>query len=268
MSFGFPGRCVVTCWSFLGLMALVFQSAPVAIAADEDEEESPDARIERTEMFKHRARLEPKTGLRFPINDKFDVAVPFDPTNAVAGVKGALEAVERGIWLGFEFTYTEFEVGDPLSAPEGLPSDITAVGNAQTEGMMESFDRYDLLLTLDYDVELGTHVPTPEHPGPDFFSPIFTFGIGLGATVINPNESDGNPFTKFDNTYMFIARPTVGFRFPFHENVALFAEASYDFIPTIQMTGSFTPTRENVDIGGNTVDFSTFNLFFGLSFSW
>jgi len=222
------------------------------IAPPEDyyeEDEDLEARTLRTEMLTHRARLEVRHGFVLPINSKFDATTPI----GVVGVKGQIESVQKGMWFGLEFDYMELDSTDPV----GLGTPEAALLIADTEDLMDSHTRYQLLFTWDYDV------PT----GPSLYHPIFRFGLGLGAVAIDAQEAEGNTLLDFENAFAFLARPTVGFRFPLHENFALFAESNFDFIPQIQMSGRNKVSGADVDIG-NEVDFSSLNLWVGVSFEW
>jgi len=249
----FPGLCVLTCWSFLAFLSL---GCPIPASAADDQDDI-EGQVERSMMFTQHARIDPKTGFRIPINDKIDIATPAD---IVTGIQAAFEAIDRGIWFGLEFDYSLFQIAS------GVNPDLVT---GDTEGLMTEFDRYDILFTFDYDIPLGDHLPDVEKSGFDFYSPVFTFGLGLGAAIINAAETDAARETrKFDPEYAFLARPTVGFRFPFHENMGLFAQASYDFVPEFQMEGVLRQTDEKVEIGSTKVDISCFNFFFGLSFTF
>jgi hypothetical protein len=250
-------------WSFIGLLAIGCQSTPTGAGPAEDEQDM-EGSIERGEMMKHRARLEPKTGVSIPINNEFDISNPID---GVAGLKGAFEAIQKGFWFGLEFNYMSYETRNPVQQPVGSPSEPDSLAAVKTETLIKDFDRYTMMITFDYDIPLGDKVPTEDNPGPDFYSPIFSFGLGLGAVAFNFDEAPGNVLTSFDKSINFVARPTVGFRFPFHEHIALFLEGNFDWIPQTQIEGQFRPTDENVKIG-DKVDFSTANIWFGLSFGW
>jgi hypothetical protein len=251
-------------WSFIGLLAIGCQSTPNGPAVADGEEGDMEASIERDEMMKHRARLEPKTGISFPMNNEFEVA---DPSDGVGGIKGAFEAIQKGFWFGLEFDYMAFDSKNPAQTPVGTPNEPASLAAFTTETLIKNFDRYTILATFEYDILLGDHVPTVDNPGFDFFSPIFSFGIGLGGTAFNIEEAPGNVLTEFDKTFTFVARPTVQFRFPFHENFGLFIEGNYDWIPEVQLEGQFRPTDENVEIG-DKVDFSTGNVWIGLTFQF
>jgi hypothetical protein len=191
-----------------------------------------------------------------PLNSEFKPSGPMDGTS---GIKGSLEAVQRGLFLGIEFDYAEIESKNPL--PPQTPN-----GSTKTERLMENFDAYKLFLTIDYDVPLGDYQPDLEKSKFDFYSPIFRFGLGLGAICINASEAPGNTLTSFDKQFQFVGRPTVSFLFPFHPNFAVFIEGNFDWVPKIRMTGS--ASGESVNIGDNSVDFSTANIWFGLSFQF
>jgi len=242
--------------SFLGLISisLLGLTAPGCAtrpSGPPGEEEDIEAQTMRESMLTRRARLEPKGGIVWPQNDKYDVGWG-------AGIKGQIEAIEKWLWFGLQFDYAAVDTKDPLEVV-GPSVPAPDLGSLKTEQQMKSFDRYQMLLTFDYEI------PT----GPELYYPIFRIGIGLGATAINPKEAPGNNLVEFDNHYAFVAQPTLGFRFPIHENVGLFVEGQYNFIPQAQLTGveKITGQDQNVDIG-NEVEFSTVNVFAGISFEW
>lgn len=239
-------------WPALWVLAAGCAGAPDPF----DEDEDVEARAMRTEMLKHRGRVEPKGGIAIPMNSEFDVALPVGSDEMMLGVKGMFEAVQKGMWFGFEFNAIGMESKDPIPLSTPPPSESQLLA-ADTEQLMESHDRFTFMITWDYDI------PT----GDGLYYPIFRFGLGLGLVVIFPSEADGNTLLDFEEAYGFVARPTVGFRFPFHENFGAFVEANYDFIPEIQLTGRNEVTRSNVDIG-DEVDFSSLNLWAGFSFEW
>lgn len=252
MSFRFPGIRGVIYGSLLGLLALGCKAVPPS-PMDYEEEENIEETVLRTEMMKHRARVEPKTGVLIPVNGDFEIA---DLSSPVIGVKGSFEAIQKGMFFGLEFNYAHFETKNPLQPSQSGPLEAAELDALPTESLFESFDQYKLLFTWDYDIPLGTSL----------YSPIFRIGVGLGAVGIDPTEAPGNTLREFNQEFTFVGRPTIGFRFPFHEHIGAFIEANYDFIPEIQMTGK--TLDENVNIGDNKVNFSTGNIWFGLSFEW
>ncbi len=248
MFFRFPHKRGVVYLSLLGMLAFGCRTVPVAQFSEFEEGEDIEGLVVRTEMMKHRGRAEPKTGIMIPINTSFDIATPAD---GVSGIKASYEAIQKGMFFGIEFNYVNFESKSPITRGSSQAVQLAA----DTEDLMKEFDRYQMMLTWDYDIPLGESL----------YSPIFRFGIGLGAVAIHPHEADGNTLIDIDDFFMFVGRPSVGFRFPFHENIAGFIEANYDFIPEGQLTGEFG--NQTVDVG-DKVDFSSGNVWIGLSFEW
>ena len=263
MSFRWSIYAVFSC--SLGFLAPGCSTPP---PPGSEEEESIEAMTERTEMMKHRARLEPKVGIAIPVNNRFNTATIAD--GGVSGIKGAFEAVQKGMWLGVEFDYANIESNHPLTDPQQL---VTNGANLKTEDLMKTFDRYEFLFVWEYDIPLGRNQPKAEASEWDFYSPIFRPGLGLGMLTVNPKESSGNvgpARREFDNLYTFLARPTLSLLFPFHQNFGLFAEADFDWSPQSQLTGtgpSQSGGRVNTDIGSN-VQFSTLNFWLGITFEF
>ncbi len=258
MSFRRSIHGLISC-SFLGLLAAGCSTPP---PPGSEEEESIEAMTERTEMMTHRARLEPKTGIAVPINDRFEIATP---TDGMSGIKGAIEVVQKGMWLGLEFDFAEIDTKNPAQNVQDL---ITQGSTLKTENLMKSFDRYEFLFTWDYDIPLGSYLPSPENSGWDFYSPILRPGLGLGAVAINPKEADAvAPLGEFDNLIAFLARPNLSLLFPFHQHLGLFVEADFDWIPESQFSGKASIQgvgRVSADIG-DKVELSTANFWVGLT---
>jgi len=210
------------------------------------EEEDIEAQVLQTALIRNRARLEPKGGVVVPLNAEYDVA-------AAAGIRGQIEAVIRGMWFGLEFDYANVETTDPITRGSTQQEQLSA----DTENLMEYFDRYQLLLTWDYEIDTGS--------GP--FYPTFRFGLGLGGVMVAPQEAPGNTLLDFDDFFTVVVQPRVGFRFPFHENVGAFFQANLNWSPEGQLSGDNGLTRENVDIG-DKVEFSAIEIWGGLSFEW
>lgn len=241
--------------SFLGLILIsLLGTAPGCAtrpSGPPSEDEDIEAQTMRESMLKTRARLEPKGGVILPINSRYDVGYG-------GGIKGQIEAVEKWLWFGLAFDYASIDTKDPLQVVSPTPP-APNLGSLKTEQQMDHYDRYQLMLTFDYEIPTGA----------ELYYPIFRIGLGLGAVGINPKEAPGNNLVEFDTHYSFVAQPTLGFRFPLHENVGLFVEGQYNFIPEAQLTGkeNITGQDQNVDIG-DKVEFSTVNLLAGISFEW
>ncbi len=241
-------------WSFSSRLSLLFP-ALIAVGCtavppvETLEEEDIEGRVMREELTSNRGRLQfPKIGVAIPVNSQLKPGI-------ITGIRGQIEAVQKGMWFGFEFDYANMDSKDPVTSGTSQ-AELAA---ADTEQLFESYDRYQLMLTWDYDIPLGD--------GP--FIPIFYAGLGLGAAAFNPKEASGFTSADFDVGYAFVARPEVGFLFPFHENIGAFLELSGDFIPEFQFTGDtrINGQATNVDIG-EEVGFSTINVFAGLTIRW
>ncbi len=233
-------------WLFPALIAMGCTALP---PVDTFEEEDIEGRVMREELTSNRARLQfPKVGVAIPVNSKLKPGI-------IVGLRGQIEAVQKGMWFGLEFDYAAIDSKDPVSRGTSQ-ADLNA---AETEQLFESHERYQLMFTWDYDIPLGE--------GP--FIPIFYAGLGLGAVAINPDEAPGFTAADFDVAYVFVARPEIGLLFPFHENIGAFLELSGDYIPALQFTGDtrINGQAANVDIG-DSVGFSTINVFIGLNFRW
>jgi hypothetical protein len=236
-------------WSWLGILALGCATAGNREPAEEDED--IEARAMRTEMLEHRGRLEPKTGIVFPINNQLSNS---DPGSPVIGMKGQFEAVSKGMWFGVEFNFVRMDTQNPVPSP--LPSGVNLL-TLKTEQLLERVDRYEAFLTWDYDIPLGD--------GP--YWPLFRLGLALGAVAFHGYEAPGNSLLQFDDGYTFVGRPSVGFRFPFTEHIGAFVEGSYDYMPKVQFSGRQTGSPDRVNIG-NDVEFSAANVMLGISFEF
>ena len=235
-------------WSALGLLGAGCKTTPSVPMGPDDE--TGDEQALRSEFMTHCGRIEAKTGIVLPVNDRFDIS---DPSDGVVGVKGSFEAVEKGMFFGLEFDYTGIDVKDPIT-----PATLGAQNllNLHTEQLLDHFKRFEFLATWDYDIVLpltGTK-----------YDPILRPGIGLGLVLIDPEEALGNTLVTFDNLYQFVGRPTLALRFPFTENFGAFIEANYDFVPQSNLQGQVAPSRKTQDIG-DKIEFGTGNLWFGIS---
>src|ERR1041385_2364791 len=95
--------------SMLGLLGVGCRTPGAPIAP---EDENIEEQAMRTEMMEHRGRFELKSGLMFPVNNRLSSA---DPSDGVLGLKGAFEAVQKGMFFGLEVDYAEMDTKDPIT---------------------------------------------------------------------------------------------------------------------------------------------------------
>lgn len=267
-------------WFVLGVFAAGCKTAPPPSDIPEEEEEDVETKTALTEMMQHRAFVQLKTGVMIPFNNEFETAGIAD---GVSGVKGALETIQKGMWLGMEFDYARVHSSKPVSlnwnSPEQIQRSNEEFNNASTEQLMNYHDRFQVMLTWDYDIPLGKKAPKKQW---DLYSPIFRLGLGLGGMVVNPEEADGVKFrTDFNNAWGFVGRPNLGLTFPFQQHVQAFLEFNLDFVVGslnasdgfgINMDGTAPTslgdtTTQNIE-DKNAVQYSTANFYFGLIFEW
>jgi hypothetical protein len=209
-----------------------------------EEEENPEERVASSEMLEHRARIEPKTGIILPVNQLFKTAGPGD---GASGIKGSFEAVEKGIWFGLEFDYTGMKTEHALGVLN------------RSEDWMKGFDRFEILASFDYDIVLPFFKNST-------YNPILRPGIGAGLAIVSPVNVSPSVL-ELKDLYQFVGRIALALRWPFHKNIAAFVEGDFDWIPQSKFDVSFKNVSGTQVLGDN-VEFSTGNIWFGLSFEW
>ncbi|MBI4586877.1 MAG: hypothetical protein HY717_22920 [Planctomycetes bacterium] len=214
------------------------------------------AREEASQMLHRRFNVEIRGEAFVPINSNLNIG-------GGVGVKAEMEAF-KNLYLGLGFDYirqlVDETVADMLARFPGDPNAQNEAINADPEQWLESLDRYNILFLYDYDVPLWEG----KHPL------IFRHGVGLGAVLINGQEVPGGTFAQTPEVRLFtqfLARPSVGFRWPIIDNLLIFVEASFDWVPVQNLTvdGATFTRRAKVD---GQVEFSGFNLGGGLTVSW
>jgi hypothetical protein len=193
--------------------------------------------VQMSDMLRQRAFIDLKAGLLLP----FDVFQPSDDLQTgealALGTKFGFEAF-KNLYFHIAFDYAKQNVDAPAD-----PLFATPIQN------MEDFRRYNFLLGFDYDIPLWD----------DPMAMLFRFGASAGLVIVDPMERFG---TKLDSVYNFVFRPAIGLRFPVHQNVLIFTEATYDLIPERHLTG------EGARIIDERPNFSTGGLWLGVAFTW
>ena len=245
----FPVRSSLV-WLVVALCCILVTGCNTVPSAPEDEvlAEDRDAETEAmsTEMLRQRGRIEPRVGVAVPVNSNLE-------SGAGAGVRAQLEAVQKGLFFGIQFDWITMDSKDPIDPG----TNQNTLLSLDTENLLDSLDRFQLLATVDYDIPLAR----------GDLSPIFRLGLGVGGVIFGFDEAEGNTSLEFDEGFSVVVQPRLGFLFPFHESFGAFVDAEYSFIPELQITGVNRATRENVDIG-DTVELSTINVWFGFNFTW
>jgi len=238
------GLCVVAA---LGLAGCATAPAPIANESHMDDWGGPiadDAEItaesvQRTEMMHQRAQFELRVGPSFTF-DLFDPSAETHTEDSyVAGFKFQLEAV-KNLYLGLSFDWAQHDV-DPASVP-ALADPIQRIS---------FYDRLTVLGNMDYDIPLSDD----RHPW------IIRLGFGGGVAIILPESV--NSAQKVADVYQIVFRPSIGVRWPFHDNWLLFAEAYYDIIPERSLE-----TTESQTISGERPVFSNGAIIFGIALQW
>ncbi len=225
------------------------------------DEKSFNKQLGQNEMLHQRAIVDLKANFLVPLDTDFDIGVG-------PSIKGELEVYPNlfmGLELGYMTQNTDEDASDVLAQFRSNPNSqaaLNAAANLDAEQWMESFDRFNILFLFDYDIPFWEEDPN---------APIFRFGVGLGAVIITAEEVPADTFAEsFDSRVFtqFLARPSVGIRYPVHENILLFGELALDLIPSDNMSVSgplFDSDRTDLD---GQVNFSGLNLGFGIAFTW
>lgn len=196
--------------------------------------------VAREEMLFERAQFELRFGGQFP----FDILRPSEDSNIDPGLgvgaKFAYE-VEKNVFLGFLVDWTFHDVQDPGE-----------VAGANQIDQIEDFQKWNFLLTFDYDV------PLTESRNPL----ILRLGAAAGVNLEKFNERDAS-LNTFDTFVSFIFRPSIGLRFPIAEHLLLFGELSYDLIPERDLE-----TNESAEVSGIAPVFSDGGIWVGLAYEW
>ncbi len=214
-------------------------------------------REEASQMLHRRFNLEIRGEAFVPLNSNLNVG-------GGIGVKAEMEAV-KNLYLGLGLDYIRQTVDETVADMQarfnaGDPNAQGDAENAKPEQWLESLERYNILFLYDYDIPLWEG----KHPL------IFRHGVGLGAVFINGEEVRRGTFAQNPEVRLFtqfLARPSVGLRWSIIDNLLIFLEASFDWVPRQNLTvdGATFTRRAKVD---GEVDFSGFNLGGGLTVSW
>ncbi len=200
--------------------------------------------VQKAEMMHRRAQAEFRLGPSFP----FDLADPGRDPHTKIGIAGGgklqLETA-KNIYMGLSVDWTDNVVEANTG---GIGEQIFAV---------RGYDRLSVLGTLDYDIPL-----TEDSDGL-----LLRMGVGIGMTVIDfntlPDFQDNESFTKIEDVYQIMIRPSIGLRLPVSENLLIFSELSYDIVPERRIA-----FETEVAVDGPRPIFSSGALLFGISLQW
>ncbi len=200
--------------------------------------------VQKAEMMHRRAQAEFRLGPSFP----FDLADPGRDPHTKIGIAGGgklqLETA-KNIYMGLSVDWTDNVVEANTG---GIGEQIFAV---------RGYDRLSVLGTLDYDIPL-----TEDSDGL-----LLRMGVGIGMTVIDfntlPDFQDNESFTKIEDVYQIMIRPSIGLRLPVSENLLIFSELSYDIVPERRIAFA-----TEVAVDGPRPIFSSGALLFGISLQW
>ena len=249
----------------LGLASFVAWGCQIQRPLEEIYTEDTDTILEREyreQMLHVRTIAEGRGSIVFPVDSNVEIGFG-------GAFKGEIE-VQKNLYLGMEIGYVSHDIDETAEDVldrfnAGDPAAEVAVAGLDTLQWLDNFERINILFLFDYDIPFWDE-PT---------APIFRFGAGVGAALVLGDEVDSTTFAAdidADRVWsQILFRPSLGLRFPVHPNILLFADASYDWIPadTYTVTADLgpDPTRKRTKVGSD-VDFSGFNLAFGLAFVW
>ncbi len=203
-----------------------------------DDDEISIETVQRSQMLHQRAQVELRVGPSFA----FDIFDPgrqprTDGPGLGFGLKAMMETAKNVFW-GFTVDYQDQTI-------ENLPLNVQEQINAVSE-----LERYAFLGNFDYDIPLWE--------APDALILRLGFGIGL---VVFKFEDDG--LAELEDLYQILFRPAVGLRYPVHDNIVVFTEASYDIVPDKSIG-----TKESQGIAGTRAVLSSGTIWFGVAFQW
>lgn len=198
-------------------------------------------------MLHQRAQLELNAGMVMPIGE-FEVGPSL-------GLKGSLEAY-KNIFFGLSFDWARQNVDEGISSLDD-PGDLE---RADADQFYEYINRYNLLMTADYDIPLEE----------DFLVEdtrlILRLGLGAGSSIIVGKEDKAIDETVKINTYFgFLLRPAVSLRWMLSKRSLVFFTAAYDFVYPDKIDVRITGSSRRVD---DDLYFGTFLLQFGVAFEF
>lgn len=211
------------------------------------------------EMLHRRWQIDLKGQAAIPTGFFQDNGFEIGPS---VGFKAAIET-EKDLFIGIDFDWARWKQKDGVSSALSNPSSLAGITPDQ---LYEDLDRYNVLLSADYDWTIARSFMAEKHPLK------WRFGLGLGGTLIEGNvdsalkrqisaagsEIDIVPFVGF------CARIGTGLRWQAAENVILFTQASFDFVYPFKIEVR-NPTRSEVD---GDIDFGSINLGAGIAFEF
>lgn len=212
------------------------------------------------EMLHRRWQLDLKGQAAIPTGFFQDNGFEVGPS---AGVKVAIE-VEKNLFVGIDFDWANWKQKDGVSSSLSSPSTLSGVTPDQ---LFEDLDRYNFLLSVDYDWTIARSFIVDKHPLK------WRLGLGVGGTLIEGNvdatldrqvkaagsELDIVPYVGF------CARFGTGLRWQASDSVILFTQASYDLVYPFTMEVRIDRNRSEVD---GDIDFGSINLGAGIAFEF
>lgn len=214
------------------------------IEAEEDEELTVES-VGEEQMIRQRAQLELRLGARQPADVLNPDVSPINNIGPAAGVKFAFE-VAKNIFIDAAFDWSHHTVDD-----QGETS-----GNFQL-GQIDNFDRFNILVGLDYDIPLVDLDLWGEAR-----SLLLRLGAAAGVNIVKFDERESS-INTFETFVGFVFRPSVGLRLPLNDYLLVFTEVTYDLIPTRNLE-----TNETATVTGEDAIFSGVGFWGGVAFEW
>lgn len=258
----------VLSWIPFALAALVScQSSPQRLDPPDLKDDFGDAlehqpitaeTVGEREMLHRRWQLDLKGQAVFPTgffqSNNFEIGPSF-------GFKAAIET-EKDLFIGIDFDWARIEQKDGIGGVS--PSQL---GSAEPDQLFDHFDRYNVLLSANYDLTIAKSFMVDKHPLK------WRFGVGIGGTLIDGTvDSDlKDQFSASGQTIKlqpyagFCARFGTGLRWYLTESTILFSEVSYDFVYPFTMEVVINRDRSEVD---GDIDFGAVNLGLGVAFEF
>ncbi len=211
---------------------------------------APGYSPEKEMLFEDKIHIEPRIGVFVPNESDFS-------GGTVVATRLAYQ-YDYGQYFSLEFGATENVEQD------GTAPTVTSVGQIRDlkQTALSESDRRSLVLSFDWDYRIDQ----------DETVPYLRWGLGLGMLYTlngtNPTvRADllglGIPKVYVKDQAMILVRPSVGVFWEPMENLALFADAQYDYAQSkvrVSLAGDDSKT--------GIVDFGGINLLFGFSYSF
>jgi len=249
---GVPLVLLVMCGCATGPKPSDMPESPAAPLPQDDfgeELDSPpitEESISETMMMKRHAQVEVFGGVAVPVTGNFELGPVF-------GIKGQIEALKNVYW-GISFDWTELTVGDQVSDLGTID-----IESADPDQWFERADKYNFLLTLDYDIPLSKDFLGKNKPLD------FRVGLAPGATIIMGEEdslikSSGYQIEPF---YGFLLRTGVSLRWEFVQHFLVTFGIGYDYVypNTVEVQ---TPDGSTRALSGD-IDFGNLLFLGGIS---